>query len=68
MTIQNEWQSTIQLKEKQEIVHTLESISLSHRSLIIQPAPLIKKAPAPNKVSKVRSGKLPGADANERLQ
>jgi len=35
-------------------------MSLSHMSLIVQPAPLIITAPAPKRASIPRSGKQPG--------
>ena len=48
---------------------TLRSIFLSHISLIVQPAPLIIKAPVAKSPSNVGSGKgVPGGVANPKLQ
>ena len=46
---------------------TFLSKSLSHMSLIMQPAPRMKKAPAPNRISIQRSGRWPGLAANAML-
>ena len=43
-------------------------MSLSHMSLIVQPAPLIKKLPSANSVNIFRSGRQPGAAAKLMLQ
>ena len=39
-----------------------------HMSLMVQPAPLINTAPAPNRVSMSRGGRQPGAAASPMLQ
>lgn len=46
---------------------TFLSKSLSHMSLIMQPAPRMKKASAPNRISIQRSGRWPGLAANAML-
>ena len=46
---------------------TFLSKSLSHMSLIMQPDPRMKKAPAPNRISIQRSGRWPGLAANAML-
>lgn len=46
---------------------TLESISLSHISFIVHPAPRIMNAPIPNKLNIYRSGSEPGAAHNAIL-
>ncbi len=48
--------------------NTLRSIFWSHISLIVQPAPLITKAPEIIKLKMPRSGRVPGAAANATLQ
>jgi hypothetical protein len=46
---------------------TLLSISLSHMSFIVHPAPLITKAPERNRVISQGSGKAPGPVARAQL-
>lgn len=43
-------------------------MSLSQRSLIVQPAPLIMIAPRPNSARVCKSGRHPGAAAKDILQ
>ena len=50
------------------VLSTCLSIFLSHISLIVHPAPLITRAPAPNTASRERSGIAPGTPANPILQ
>ena len=55
-----------ELRKKKKI--TFWSKSLSHMSLIMQPAPLMMRAPTPNKVSILKSGRCPGEAAIAILQ
>ena len=51
------------------VLLTLESMSLSHISFMVQPAPLIMNAPVAKSPSNVGSGKgVPGGVANPKLQ
>ena len=47
---------------------TLLSKSRSHRSFTVQPAPRSRMAPAPNRASILKSGRLPGGAARAMLQ
>jgi len=47
---------------------TFLSISVSHMSLIVQPAPLMMNAPKPKSISILRSGKHPGTALRAMLQ
>jgi len=48
-------------------LHTWVSKSLSHMSLIVQPAPLMMREPAPNRDRRYKSGREPGAAAKDML-
>uniref|UniRef100_A0A0B6ZUL5 Uncharacterized protein n=1 Tax=Arion vulgaris TaxID=1028688 RepID=A0A0B6ZUL5_9EUPU len=61
------WEISPAAKGLTLVLATFESISLSHMSLIIQPAPRMKNAPAPNKVKILKSGRHPGSAAKAIL-
>lgn len=46
---------------------TFLSKSLSHMSLMVQPAPLINNEPVPNNASMLKSGRQPGSAASPIL-
>lgn len=47
---------------------TFLSKSLSHMSLMIHPAPLMRNAPMPNRAISLKSGKWPASPARQMLQ
>lgn len=62
------WDSSPLAMGRSFVLSTFLSMSLSHMSLMMHPAPLMKKAPAPNRASSHRLGRVPGAEARAILQ
>jgi len=61
------WSHKAILQLSMQII-TLSSISLSHMSFIVQPAPLMTNAPKPKSANILRSGRDPGAAHIAMLQ